>query len=263
MAVLIVIPARYASKPLPRQAAGRARRRHRREAEPDPPQLGGRRHGRRRRPRARRHRRRPHRRGLPRLRRRGRDDARHLPQRHRALRAGRPRPRRPGRRRGQPPGRPPLTPPGSSRRWSRRCRPTRAGLVATRSCAATPRRWRASWTTPQGAGWASSGLFNSKGRASTSPRRSSPTPAARSAPGETIPVFHHVGVYAYAGRRSIPIRLALGPLENSAGLEQLDSWRTASPSIASRSGAAAEPSGSSTTRATCAIEAILRRLDLP
>ena len=139
--------------PLPRQAAGRAARRHRRGAQPDPAQLGG---------RAWRSRAStawwsppttsasPRR---PRLRRRGGDDPRHLPQRHRALRRG-----GAGARRGYDvvvnlQGDAPLTPPWfvealvEAMRGRSRTAPSRRPC-----CAATPRRSRASSRTAARAG---------------------------------------------------------------------------------------------------------------
>ena len=178
-----------------------------------------------------------------------------LPQRHRALRRG---------RRAtfggaydivvNLQGDAPLTPPWFVSALVEAMQADRTGRWRRRCCAATPRRWRASSRTAATAASAPPPRSSTAtaGR-STSPRRCSPTPAVRSAPGETIPVFHHVGVYAYrpaaldrlSGLAGRPARDLGG-----AGAAPLHGERRAGPLRRGR-GPRAAPSGSSTIRRTC------------
>ena len=99
---------------------------------------------------------------------------------------------------------------------------------------------------------ATTAVFDRSGRALYFSKEVIPYTGRPLGPGEAIPVFHHVGVYAYR-----PAALAaypdwpIGPLETWEGLEQLRFMETGGRSTASRSRPRAGPSGSSTTRPTC------------
>ena len=128
------------------------------------------------------------------------------------------------RRRGQPPGRraahPALVRLGAR---SRPCWPIPPASSPPRCCAATPRRWRASSTTAATAGSAPPPPSSTAaGRALYFSKEVIPYTGRPLGAGDEIPVFHHVGVYAYRRAALDPYPdWPMGPLETWEGLEQL------------------------------------------
>ncbi len=69
---------------------------------------------------------------------------------------------------------------------------------------------------------ATTAVFDQEGRALYFSKEVLPFTGRALEPGETCPVFHHVGVYAYRpGALARYVAMAPGPLEQWEGLEQL------------------------------------------